>query len=188
MKVKIDDQVYELKIGDIADHLISIFNKNNLDSIITKDGKKIEFGPKSLARTALKAALVPIALPALHMLYALKKEDIPQRDKKQDFLDYLVVSTVSFLKLLENEQLYVYTKKNSTGDDSVVKRVVTVSTFELSRTDGRGAGTDEENKEISSGGKTPIRSGEIGNGENQVSEGNNQKETDNTTLAEHIQP
>ena len=174
MRVQIDSTMFHLDLEKVSQHLISWYedNKHYGYNMKFENGKTLDFSPKSIARIALKTALVPIALPTLKMLYGLRHAELPKHTKHEDMIDYCVVKMLGFVALLDKDYLYVETTERDRSNSRSVISISTNGPRQLTtKTEG---GTKETETEVHTGGETYIRSGEDRYGENQTDNGGNQ--------------
>lgn len=160
---------YHIDLTKVANHLISWYNENKhlADSVTLDNGRKIDFSKKSITRIALKTALVPIAIPTLKMLYAMKGAELPAHEKHADLIDYVVVQMISFLALLDQDSLYVETTEGVANNERYIHAITPNAPIPIgSRTIERAEKTEEKTER--SGGETYIRSREDRDGENET--------------------
>lgn len=176
MRIHADETMYHLNLKKVSEHLQAWYqaHKETMDTLTTSEGKTISFARKSLARLALNAALVPIGIPALKMLYGLKGAEIPHHDKHEDLLDYLSMSMIGFLAILDEGYLYVETLEGAGHDSRTVNSISTHEPVAIAA--GSEGRTEEEEETLSPRGETYLYSGQNGYGENQVDQGDYQEE------------
>jgi hypothetical protein len=127
MKFFIDNQEYELPLSTIANRLEEKYLLLKDKPLKMPNGKTFDFSRKSLLRTALKSALVPIVLPILQGMYEENFLILPPHEKHSDLIDYLIIHALRFIGLMEGKiNLNVTTSEDN---DSCIKHVTSVSTI-----------------------------------------------------------
>lgn len=144
-------------------------HKGEFESLETKDGKTIDFGRKSVGRLALKAALTPIAIPCLSMLYGMKGAEPPEHVKHEDMIDYFIESLIKFIGVLDDGRLYVESLEGRENDFRTINSISTHGRPAIR--EGRETGTEEEAEQnIRTRGPEYLHSGQNGYGQDQVNE------------------
>lgn len=173
MDIDVDKSTkFKVDLGKISDHLVSWYetNKHLSDTVTMMNGKRIDFSRKSITRLALKAALVPIAIPTLEMLYKIKGAELPPHEKHADLIDYVVIQLIKFIGLLDKDSLYVETIQGNQDNERLVYAISTAVPAAI--TSGRDtSGESGEAAEKRTGGEALLRSGQNGDGEDETYQG-----------------
>lgn len=177
MKLQIDETLYQLNLTKVSQHLQMWYesHKYESDTLTMGDGRTIDFGRKSVARIALKAALTPVAIPALRMLYALKGAEIPQHNKREDLIDYCVMTLLGFIALLDEGYLYGETLEGPGHNQRIINSLSTHEPTAIGsgRSERESTGAEETDNP---GGETFLYSRQDGNGEDEISQGDHTEE------------
>lgn len=182
MRIYIDDKCISMDVEKISERLQNWYkaNKQYGYTIDTEKGK-IDFSPKSVARIALKMAMMPIAIPMLKMIYKIRNKEPRKHEKHEDLLDYFVLVSMGFLALFNEDAIYVKTIESPGSDERTVSSlsaVVPGNTIE-------GA-TQKEIEEGGSRRTAYVRGGEDGYGEDEIDKGDYQQEDRSTALAKRV--
>lgn len=179
MRIFLDNAPYWLDIEKIANHIKAFYRMFDENASITlKNGKKIEFGKKSLLRLGLKQFVSTFLVPIMRDLYEAKGMLPPPYVKHSDVIEYFINGTLDFFAMISKTGvLYVESIETPDGYD---RNIISIST---TRKTDRYREIPEsirekstENTQISGGG-TLVYSGEDWNGQNASNQENNQKET-----------
>lgn len=178
MLLNIDDSKISMDLQKLSSNLELWYkaNKHYGYTIETEKGH-VDFSPKSIARIAMKAAMTPIAIPMIHMIYKFKGRPVKPHEKHEDLIDYFVLSFIRYIALFNEDKIYVKTVECSGSDERTVVSITTIIP---------STPTENERREIgpgSTGGAAYVRGGENGYGENETNKGNYQEETTSTALA-----
>lgn len=182
MKIHIDDSKISIDLQKMASGLENWYkaNKQYGYTIETEKGK-IDFSPKSIPRLALKAALVPIALPMIKMIYKIKHQEAKPHEKHEDLIDYFVLSFIRYIALFNGDVLYVKTVERPDSDERAIVSVTAALPTETIQ-----GPSEEKVEESGTRGTAYVRGGEDWNGENKIDKGNYQEKTTSTALAKHL--
>lgn len=186
MKFHIDDSKISINLQKISGGIEAwyIANKHYGYAIESEKGT-VDFSPKSIPRLALKAALMPIALPMIRMLYKAKDKEPKPREKHEDLIDYFVLSFVRYIALFNEDTLYVKTVERPGTDE---RAIVTIATSPPTQAIGGPAEepTEKTVEEGSPGGATYVRGGQNGYGENKVDKRNHRQESRSSALVKRL--
>lgn len=180
MRFHIDDSKIYIDLQKLSDGFENWYkaNKHYGYTLETEKGK-IDFSPKSIPRLALKAAMTPIAIPMIKMIYKLKhKEPIPH-EKHEDLIDYYVLSFIRYIALFNGDDLYVKTVERPDSDERAIVSV----TAALPARAIEGPAEEKEVEASGSRGTAYVRSGENGDGENKADKRNHKEKAAGSALA-----
>ena len=164
MRIQLDNTTYHINLEKVSLHLQAWYRDNrHYGDKVEVDGKTIDFSRKSVARIALKTALVPIAIPALRMLYKIKGAELPSHEKHEDLIDYCVERMLGIIGLFEKDSIYVESIETTECDVRLIDAISTSLPKRIART-----GVEKEAKESSSRGEALLRGGEDGNGQDET--------------------
>lgn len=187
MKVILDGVVYTISLSDLASFIQAYYkhNASAMNKITFDNGRTIDFSSKSIARIALKTALVPIAVPMLKLIYGKFGLELPKHDRHEDFIDYFVHHTIGILRLFEMGSIYVQTIESI--DDNNGKTVISLSTNAPGAiASPSNENTREESRQeetIGTGREALVHRGENGYGQDETSEGNYQGKNEEPTVS-----
>lgn len=178
MRIRIDNIFYNLNLTRVAEHLQAWYqtNKHSGDTIYLENGKKVDFSRKSITRLALKTALVPIAIPALKMMYKMKGAEVPPHEKHEDLIDYLILNMLGAIALFDKDNIYVESIESS---ERHIRLVESISTKPPSPVTKYIPAIEE--KSSFSGGTALVHSGEDGYGKDETYQRDNMEENSDTT-------
>lgn len=199
MRFIIDGVPYDLNLTRVGQHLQVWYEQNKyaLDKIELESGKSIDFSRKSVARIALKTAIMPVVLGSLKMVYKMRGAELPKHIKHEDFIDYAIHNALGILALFDREGLYVETLERPESHGRIVDSVSTQPTRAIpERTIAAGVvhGTGEvfsttvEEADSDTRGEALLRGRQNGHGENQAYQGDYTQEAFGTTQPERIPP
>lgn len=132
MKLFIDGVLYEADLKKVSEHLIAFYTENSkkMQVLDMGDGKRIDFSRKSIARIALKAAMVPIVVPVVSFLYKMRGLEPPKHEKHEDLIDWMVVKLIEFGGIIEGDvQLNAVVKEDENDSRSDYRIIKSISTF-----------------------------------------------------------
>lgn len=133
MRLYIDGKEYMVNGNSAMGHLKSFYMKESegIDNkfIDVGNGRKLDFGRKSIIRIGMKTAMVPFVVPMIGMLYRLRGLEPPKHSKHEDLIDWMVCSIIDFLGIIESDLVIHAISKNLEGDDSGVRLIESVSTL-----------------------------------------------------------
>jgi hypothetical protein len=177
MRLQIDETLYHLNLTKVSAHLQAWYNEHKYESDVLQmgEGKTTDFSRGSIPRLALKAALTPVALPAMRMLYALKGAEPPQHKKHEDLIDYCILALLGFIALLDEGYLYGETLEGAGHNQRIINSLSTHEPTYIGSGGGERESTGTE-AESSTGGQTFLHSGQNGYGQDQTGEGDHQEE------------
>ena len=145
MKVTIDSDQFYINMGQVMKHIQAWYDSKNanMDDIQLKNGKRIDFGKKSLLRLGTKTLLTGIAIPMLSDMYTDRGLTLPPHEKHADLIDYLVKSILELAAIVEKD-VNIYAT-STTINDSNVRNVTSISTIPSRRIERprSSAGTTE---------------------------------------------
>jgi hypothetical protein len=100
MRMTIDGVSYSFSVGKIVEairtkYMLSIGQEEV--KLTMPNGKKIDFGKKSLLRIGIKSLLVPILLPMLTDAYEKAELTLPEHEKHSDYIDYIVLNALAYI-------------------------------------------------------------------------------------------
>lgn len=178
MLFNIDDSKISVDLQKLSSNLELWYKANkHYGYIIETEKGHVDFSPKSIARIAMKAAMTPIAIPMIHMIYKFKGRPVKPHEKHEDLIDYFVLSFIRYIALFNEDKIYVKTVECSDSDERTV-----VSITSIVPSTPAEVGT-KEIESGSAGGAAYVRGGENGHGKNEVNKGNYQEETAGAALA-----
>lgn len=182
MRFYIDDKCISMDVGKVSERLQNWYkvNKHYGYSIETEKGK-IDFSPKSVARIALKVAMTPIAIPMLKMIYKIRNKEPRKHEKHEDLLDYIVLASIDFLSLFNEDVVYVKTIESSDSNERTVSSI-----FAIVPGNTIDETPQKEIEEGGSGGSPYVRGGEDGDGKNEIDKGDYQQENRSTALVKRV--
>jgi hypothetical protein len=166
MLIQADHQKFHLSLTRVSQNLRAWWkeHEHDADSLEIAEGKKIDFSKKSLARTALKTALAPVAIPCLRMLYATKGAKPRDFDRKnEDMFDYIVDVLLAFIAVLDDGYLYVETIERSGSDDRYIQSISTHAP--VAAIDGAREENEEPNPQERARGQALVYRGQDRNGQ-----------------------
>lgn len=131
MRLWIDEQEIYINGKKVMEHLASFYKARSQDPqqvLELGDGKKLDFTRKSISRTVMKAAMVPVVIPVIGLLYRMRGLEPPRHEKHEDLIDWMVVKMVEFAGIIE-EDIHLHATTASVEDiDGDIRRVESVST------------------------------------------------------------
>jgi hypothetical protein len=176
--IQVDQQRFHLSLRKISLNLRSWWkeHEHDADTIEISEGRTIDFSKKSLARTAVKTALTPVAIPCLRMLYATKGAKPREFDRKnEDMFDYIVDVLMGFIAVLDDGYLYVETVGRDGSNDRYCQ---SISTHEPVYALTAGSTSEQEQEsEVGTGRETLVYRGENWNGQDILHENIDTQET-----------
>lgn len=179
MRIFLDNAPYWLDIEKIANHIKAIYSMLDENASFTlKNGKKIDFGRKSLLRLGLKQCISTFLVPIMRDLYEAKGMLPPPYVKHSDVIEYFINGTLDFFSMISKTGvLYVESVETPNGYD---RNIISISTTR--KTDRYlevPKSIREETKEKFQvpGRGTLVYSGEDWNGQDTSHKENNQEKT-----------
>lgn len=98
MRLYIDGIEYQVD-GEKALEFVKAFylrESEKMETIDLQNGKRLDFGKKSIVRLAMKTAMVPFVVPVINLLYRLRGMDPPRHEKHEDLINWMVVKMLEF--------------------------------------------------------------------------------------------
>jgi len=187
VRIVLDGKVYNVSLSNIAKHLSAWYDTNKylLDSVQLENGRKLDFSKKSILRIGLNTALVPIAIPALKMVYKIKGSELPARKKHEDFIDYFMISSFNALRLYDREILHAESIESIEGDSRDIHTVLT-NVQAIARDGNSPHSSSKTEEDIGARGKTLLCSGENGYGEDETNQGDDREESFRPTKFKYL--
>lgn len=188
MIIFIDGVEYRVDGAKAAEHIKSFYSKESERNQVFDlgNGKKLDFGKKSLIRIGMKTAMVPFVVPVIGLLYRMRGLDPPKHAKHEDLIDWMVRSVIDFGGIIEQDVVLHAVSEDLEADNSGVRSIKSVSTdgtdifnyrrFQQHRLPAGPVWGEVPVNEVS-GGETHVHSGSNGHGEDNVRQGGDRQET-----------
>lgn len=131
MRFWIDGEEYYVNGGKAMEHLASFYKARSEDPqqiLELGNGKKLDFTRKSITRTVMKAAMVPVVIPVIGLMYRMRGLEPPKHEKHEDLIDWMVLKMIEFVGIVEQDIHLHATTTSHENFGSSIRRVDAVST------------------------------------------------------------